>query len=119
MMHGDHLPAHVIFRDLTRAVGRIARLGPGCNLVRDQALFQFPAEESFASITRPERAIAIERRDGGLELEYQVDELRGAACELTSNGQSYRVRVNQSSRPVARQDKGDINRFEDWVGSAQ
>src|SRR5207237_9574910 len=38
MMHGDHLPAHVIFRDLTRAVGRIARLGPGCNLVRDQAL---------------------------------------------------------------------------------
>ncbi len=80
-MHGDHFSAHDIFGDSARFVVGVALACPSDDLVRHEALTQFPGEEAFAGVSGPERAVAIKRGYARLEGENAFDEFGLTGCE--------------------------------------
>ncbi len=71
---GDHFSADDIFGYFSRFIVGIALACPLHDVVRHEALIQFPGEEAFSGVSGPERAVAVERGDARFEGEYTFDE---------------------------------------------
>ena len=64
-MDGDHFTAHCFFVNFAGLVFVVSLNCPGSDVLRDESVFDLPIEELGASVTGPERAIAIEDGDLG------------------------------------------------------
>ena len=59
-MHGDHFSAHDVFGNVAGVVVGVAGASPANDGFGDEASGEFPGEEAFASVSGPERAVAVE-----------------------------------------------------------
>src|SRR5580704_278565 len=76
-MHGYHFAAHVVLDDLVCSIVGVTGPRPAYNLFGEDTSLQFPIEEPFTRVARPQRAVAIEDCKAGLEAENILDEDRG------------------------------------------